>query len=251
MMSLVNTNFNYLSTMGITEESPLVAVIVSIYYVGCAIGAILASRYADKNGRKPSMFACLVTSCLGNLLMFLAGLGYSRGALFVMLTGRFIMGLGVGGIDSVVPLYSSELHESDERGKALAQEFQANILGLNLAFGLNLFVTRKLGKSNQWAWRIPIIAMQLFPVILIAFISRLPESPRWLVSKEKDEKAKTALSEIYDEGDVEDELKTLTKARDDASDEKIGYSDMLSPQGSQFHPTMLTIMGQVNQALTG
>ena len=251
MMSLINTNFDYLATMGIGEEDPLVAAIVSVYYLGCAVGSILASKLADAEGRKPGIFGCLVTAVLGNLLMFVSGLGYSKGAIIVMLVGRFIMGLGVGGIDSVIPVYSSELNDQGNRGKALAQEFQANILGLNLAFGLNIVVTRFLGKWSQWAWRTPIIAMQIFPVLLLAFMYRLPESPRWLISQKKDEKAENALGEIFDEGDVGGELKKLQKARDEESSHAVGYADMLVVGGSQFHPTVLTIMGQVNQALTG
>lgn len=150
MMSLVNTNQDYLATMGIAEESPIVGVIVSVYYLGCAVGSIIASWYADKRGRKPSIFACLATTSLGNLLMFISGLGYSRGAIVVMFLGRIVMGLGVGGIDSVIPVYSSELNEEGGRGRALAQEFQSNVFGLNMAFAINLFVTIALGKTNQW-----------------------------------------------------------------------------------------------------
>lgn len=251
MMSLINTNHDYLATMGISEEDPLVAVIVSVYYLGCAVGAVLAARLADIKGRKPGIVGCLVTAILGNFLMFIAGLGYSQGAIVVILIGRFVMGLGVGGIDVVIPVYSSELNEAGERGKALAQEFQANILGLNVAFGLNLLVTRLLGKSNQWAWRIPIIVMQIFPLLLLSFIFRLPESPRWFISQEKDKMAKGALAEIYDKGEVDRELEKLQKGRAEESSNKISWGDMLSMRGSQFHPTMLTVMGQVNQALTG
>ena len=152
MMSLINTNSDYLSTMGIAEEDPLVGVIVSVYYLGCAVGAVIASYAADKIGRRPALFACLAISTLGNLLMFISGLGMIPGgmpAMAVMFAGRIVMGLGVGGIDSVVPVYSSELSEDDSRGKALAQEFQANILGLNIAFAVNLAVTHTLGKSNE------------------------------------------------------------------------------------------------------
>ena len=60
------------------------------------------------------------------------------------------MGLGVGGIDAVIPVYSSELNEEGGRGKALAQEFQSNIFGLVMAFAINLFITITLGKQNQW-----------------------------------------------------------------------------------------------------
>ena len=150
MMSLINTNYNYLDTMGIAEEDPLVGIIVSVYYLGCAVGGISASLMADKSGRKPSIFACLAVTALGNLLMFIAGLGFKQGALPIMLLGRVVMGLGVGGVDSVIPVYSSELNSDGGRGEALAKEFQSNIFGLNMAFAINLGVTNALGKSNQW-----------------------------------------------------------------------------------------------------
>ena len=150
MMSLINTNYDYLATMGIGEEDPMVGIIVSVYYLGCAVGAILASLLADIKGRKPSIFVCLAVTSLGNLMMFIAGLRYQKGAMSIMLIGRIVMGLGVGGIDSVIPVYSSELNEEGGRGKALAQEFQSNIFGLNMAFAINLVVTNSLGKYNEW-----------------------------------------------------------------------------------------------------
>lgn len=100
MMSLINTNQSYLSTMGISKDSPLVGVIVSVYYIGCAVGAVIASWVADNHGRRPGIFACLATATFGNLLMFVAGLGNlgskTNVALATMLAGRIIMGLGVG-----------------------------------------------------------------------------------------------------------------------------------------------------------
>ncbi|KAK5156096.1 hypothetical protein LTR04_005677 [Oleoguttula sp. CCFEE 6159] len=251
MMSLINTNQDYLSTMGISEKDPLVGVIVSVYYLGCAAGAVFFSWFADKYGRKPGIFACLAMASLGNLIMFIAGLGFSRGALIVMFLGRIVMGLGVGGVDSVIPVYSSELSEDEARGKAMAQEFQSNIFGLNMAFALNLVVTICLGKQNQWAWRVPIIVMQLYPVSLFAFIGRLPESPRWFVSNDKKDVAKDALEYIYGEEEGEKKFDELVESHDKEADETVTYKDMFTPSNPQFHPTMITVMGQVNQALTG
>ncbi|KAK3673171.1 hypothetical protein LTR78_007011 [Recurvomyces mirabilis] len=251
MMSLINTNANYLSTMGIAEEDPQVGVIVSVYYLGCAIGAIIFSYLADKYGRKPALFGCLVTASLGNLIMFCSGLGYSKGALAVMYLGRVVMGLGVGGVDSVVPVYSSELASDGARGKALAQEFQSNIFGLNMAFAINLAVTVHLGKYNEWAWRIPIISMQIYPVSLLAIFGQLPESPRWYMFHDRTDDANKSLKKIMGEEDGKKKFDELTESAKSESDQKVGYADMFTPGHPQFHPTIITIMGQVNQALTG
>ncbi|CAK4031483.1 metabolite transport [Lecanosticta acicola] len=251
MMSLINTNYNYLSKMGISSEDPQVGVIVAVYYLGCSVGAVIFSWLADQYGRKPALFGCLATASLGNLIMFIAGLGFSKGALATMYIGRVVMGLGVGGIDSVVPVYSSELSNDDARGKALAQEFQANIFGLNMAFAINLAVTVTLGKQNQWAWRIPIIAMQVYPVILMIFIGALPESPRWFCFHDKTEEATESLKEFMSEDEAKTRCDELMEAHQQESDSHVSYTDMFTPGHSQFHPTILTIMGQVNQALTG
>ena len=273
-MSLINTNQNYLKTMGIAEEDPQVGIIVSVYYLGCAVGAVIFSkivRYsiaalyacrlnantlqADTYGRKPALFGCLAMASLGNAIMFVAGLGYGGGKLpwplLVMYLGRIIMGLGVGGVDSVVPVYSSELASDDSRGKALAQEFQSNIFGLNMAFAINLAITVALGKTNEWAWRVPIIAMQVYPIGLLIFIERLPESPRWLISHERDEDAKKALDYIMGEDDAGAKFDEMSESNKAESDENVSYVDMFTPSHAQFHPTMITVMGQVCQALTG
>lgn len=253
MMSMINTNYAYLSTMGITGDSPIVGVIVSIYYLGCAVGAVIFSKIADVWGRKKSIFLCLATASLGNAIMFIAGLGGIGGALETMFLGRVIMGLGVGGIDSVIPIYSSELASDGARGKALAQEFQMNIFGLNMAFGINLGVTRALGKWSEWAWRIPIIAMQVYPLALLAVTETLPESPKWFIYNERNEEAKAALLDIYSNEDGEGQRKfdELRERHDKEVNEPVSYWDMFTPGHAQFHPTIITIMVQINQALTG
>ncbi|CAO2651128.1 Nn.00g094250.m01.CDS01 [Neocucurbitaria sp. VM-36] len=249
-MSLINTNYDYLHTMGIDEESPLVGVIVAVYYLGCAVGAVLFSKLADTFGRKKSIFFSLAGASLGNLIMFVAGMKFPRAALPVMLIGRVVMGLGVGGIDAVIPTYSSELSADEARGKALAQEFQSNIFGLLMAFGINLGVTIALGKQNQWAWRTPIIVMQIYPVLLMAVVERLPESPRWFIFNDRQDDAKDALNDIY--GDEGSELfDELLEQHEREKDDHVGYLDMVNPYHPQFHPTMVTIMCQINQALTG
>jgi len=163
-----------------------------------------------------------------------------------------ILTKSTGGIDAVVPVYSSELQEDDARGTALAKEFQANIFGLNMAFILNMILTHTLGKYNEWAWRTPIIAMQIYPALLFSCAALLPETPRWCVLHGKDEKAKRAISRIFGEKEVDSRIEELTTAhKKEQENGTVNYWDMCLPKGSQFHPTVITVMGQVNQALTG
>ncbi|KAL9620088.1 MAG: hypothetical protein Q9160_005378 [Pyrenula sp. 1 TL-2023] len=224
-MSLINTNYDYLRTMGIAEDDPLVGVIVSVYYLGCAVGAVIASWFANLRGRKPGIMLCLATAADNQTL---------------------------GGIDAVVPVYTSELSDDDARGEALAKEFQANIFGLNMAFIVNVLLTNSLGKNSPWAWRLPIIVMQIYPLLLFAVVSRLPETPRWFILHERQDDAKQSLADVFGADTADEKLSTLVDAHEE--EQKSGiitYSDLLLPSGNQSHPTTVTIMGQVNQALTG
>jgi MFS family permease len=93
--------------------------------------------------------------------------------------------------------------------------------------------------------------MQVYPVLLLSFIYRLPETPRWLIFNDCQDDARDALVDIYGEEDADEKFSDLVEAQKVESSNATGYNDMLWPSGSQFHPTMVTIMGQVNQALTG
>lgn len=268
MMSLVNTNYNYLDTMNLEEESPMVGVIVSVYYLAAALGAVLFSFLADMRGRKMAIYASLAMTILGDLLMFASGLGplIRVSPIVTMFTGRLILGLGyvvtlgaetdsdehsIGGIDAVIPVYSSELSSDESRGRSLAQEFQANILGLNIAYALNLTLTMTLGKYNEWAWRVPIIGMQLFPITLVSVLHHLPESPRWYIFHDRHDAAEDSLKQMYSEDDAKAKLKEMQDAAEEEGSKNITYLHMLNPKDRSWHPTFVTIMGQVNQAFTG
>ncbi|KAI1211973.1 general substrate transporter [Annulohypoxylon truncatum] len=258
MMSLVNTNRSYLRTMAISEDSPFVGVIVSIYYIGCLLGAIAASSLADKRGRKTAIWACLWTSIIGDILMFIPGIypfnsdsSWGGGSMVLMIIGRVVLGLGIGGIDAVIPIYSSELSKDDARGKAMAKEFQANVAGLLIAFSINVGLTLLWGKDSQWAWRSPIVAMLICPIILLLIVRGLPESPRWFISQERQEDAMSVLVKLHGEDEAKPKFEELRIAQQEETEHGIGYYDMIWFTGSQFHPTMITVMGQINQALTG
>lgn len=93
--------------------------------------------------------------------------------------------------------------------------------------------------------------MQVYPVLLMTFSYRLPEAPRWFIFNDRREEAHDALTFIYGEEDSKEKFDELVKAHKEESSHKVGYNDMIWPSSKQYHQTVVTVMGQVNQALTG
>jgi hypothetical protein len=86
--------------------------------------------------------------------------------------------------------------------------------------------------------------MQIYPIILFAVIAQLPETPRWQVLHQQDDKAKRSIATVFGEEEVENRFKELTEAHDKEMEDG-------AASGSQSNLTVITVMGQINQALTG
>lgn len=92
--------------------------------------------------------------------------------------------------------------------------------------------------------------MQIFPLVLMALIERLPESPRFYVLHGRHDEARTALDNIYpNDDDNDDKFEEMKKNHE--QEESVTYTQMHTPSNPQFHPTMITYGVQIAQALTG
>ena len=118
--------------------------VVSVYYGGTLIGALIAGSLADRAGRiKAITFGCL-WAILG------AALQASAMNIAWMCIGRVICGVGVGAIDCVVPVWSAEVSSHSARGAFLAIEFfMVRSLSFYVCDVLTSF--RTLG---VWLWHI-------------------------------------------------------------------------------------------------
>ena len=130
VMSQVNTNPNYLKLMGAAggsdRDSATVGGIVSVWYGGFAIGAIMVGLYADKLGRLRTIQVGCLWAALGGALQA------SAQNITWMMFARVIGGIGCGHLNTVVPIWTSELADPHLRGAFVAVEFTLAILGSTL-----------------------------------------------------------------------------------------------------------------------
>ncbi|KAJ5697140.1 Sugar transporter [Penicillium malachiteum] len=171
------------------QNSWVPGMVVSLYDVGCFIGAMSLGWLADPIGRERTLaIACLVF-IVGAILQ---AASYSITQITI---GRVILGYGVGACAGGVPLYVAELSPPAIRGRVVAIEQMILCLGELVAFWLNYGFN--FLETKDW-WRIP-LAIQILPAMVLAVGCWfwLPPSPRWLASQDRHECAREVLTRLH------------------------------------------------------
>ncbi|WP_026712315.1 sugar porter family MFS transporter [Flavobacterium daejeonense] len=174
-------------------------VVMGMALWGTVIGAIFGGIPTNKLGRKNTLL------WIGILFFFSAiGSALANGP-YVFAAFRFVGGLGVGASTIAAPAYISEIAPAKDRGKLVAF-YQFNIvLGILIAF-LSNYLLRNVGE-NSWRW---MMGVQAFPSFIYSvLIFSIPKSPRWLLSKNRDEEAKSVLERMGLEADFEEMKKEI------------------------------------------
>lgn len=151
-----------------------------------AFGGILGGNIADGYGRKKTISLCCWLFIIGTVLMA-ASLSYAS-----LLLGRIITGLGVGVAFVTAPCYITEIAPADERGQ-LNAVFDISINGGILWGYVVGFLVQVFWPDN---WRLMLGCGITLPVLVLGFLSRLPESPRWLMMRRKQSQAKEVLLQL-------------------------------------------------------
>jgi SP family arabinose:H+ symporter-like MFS transporter len=190
---------------------------VSCGLLGCIIGVFASGALSDRIGRKKvltvSGFMFLV-SALGCALA--PGIG-------VLIAGRMIGGIGVGMASVIAPMYISEFAPATARGRMVAYYQLAITAGILVAYLSNAALLLIAEKGNDTAtsgwfsetmiWRSMFIVMVLPALLLIALVSKIPESPRWLISRDQHHKAQEVLESIREGNQGTEELKGIEAAQ--------------------------------------
>lgn len=166
--------------------------ITSATSLGALVASLMAGTAADIVGRKPVIM-------FSNLL-FIVGGATQCGAstVWTMIAGRFIMGLGVGIGSLIAPLYISELAPPKFRGRLVILNCLALTGGQLIAYGLGAGLTHVFN-----GWRILVGLSLAPPTIQVVTFFFLPETPRYLITKGKNEQAKKVLGRTHKEASAD------------------------------------------------
>ncbi|KIW82130.1 hypothetical protein AYO21_04273 [Fonsecaea monophora] len=160
-----------------------------VFQAGAFFGIMIVSYIMDKWGRKAGVVFCSFWSLLGGALIC----GSNGTAMFI--TARFFAGMGSWGFLAVTPAYSAELAPPALRG------FFVGLNGVNIAIGYAIAAYTGMGffyvKEPQAQWRGPLGIALFFPLLMLAMLPFVPESPRYLLMKGREEEAEKIVLRLH------------------------------------------------------
>ena len=155
---------------------------VAIATVGTIVGALVGGRSADYFGRRKLLFFIGILYVLGALGTALAP------SHLVLMTFRFVGGLGVGLSSVCAPIYTAEIAPAKVRGRLVGLVQFNIVLGILVAY-LSNYIVAQIVHDPQIAWRWMLGVMVVPSVLFLVFLMTVPETPRWLMAKGHEEKA--------------------------------------------------------------
>lgn len=226
-------------------QGSMLGLLGALYQIGSLCSIPLVPIIADRWGRKiPIAIGCVIMT-VGAVL---------QGAcqnLDTFMGGRFLLGFGNSLAQICSPMLLTELAHPQHRAR-LTTVYNClwNVGALIvswIAFGTNYV-------KSDWAWRVPALLQALPSIIQIAFIYWVPESPRFLIAKDKHEQALATLAKYHANGDANNatvqfeyrEIKETIRLEFEASSSS-SYMDFFKTKGNRYRFAVLISLGIFSQ----
>ncbi|KFX91459.1 hypothetical protein V490_05888 [Pseudogymnoascus sp. VKM F-3557] len=173
-------------------QGALLGLFGSIYSIGSLVGLPFAPFIADRYGRR-------VAVAIGCIILFIGVAVQGASKNFSMfIAARFFVGFGCSLCQNSAPLLLTELCHPQHRGRVTACY---NVLWDIGSIAATWITFGTFTMKNDWSWRIPSILQAAPSLILFLFLWWIPESPRWLMSKDREAEALATLAKFHSNGD--------------------------------------------------
>jgi sugar porter (SP) family MFS transporter len=202
--------------------------------VGCLIGSLAAGYLADRYGRRRVL---LFAGILFAISSALTGWSYSFNAFIIW---RIVGGTAIGLSSNVSPLYIAEISPAAIRGRLVSLNQFAIVVGILLAQVVNWRIAQPIAAhltadavfhswNVQYGWRWMFCAVVIPSIVFIFASLFLPESPRWLLARNRRSEAGTVLTRIGGAEYSAGEIAGIEHALVAESQQKSSWGDLLRP----------------------
>ncbi len=187
--------------------------------IGAVLGAALSGRITDILGRKTVIIIAAVIFAIGAIATGAAP------SVSLLVTGRIIIGIAIGIASFSVPLYISEISPTKNRGALVTMNQLMITIGILVSYISDYLIAND---ANPFSWRW-MFYVGFFPaIILLTGMFFVPETPRWLIGKGKEEKGRSILSKVEEPELVEEAVQKI-KADIARESESASYGEILKP----------------------
>ncbi|KAF4556988.1 Sugar (and other) transporter-like protein 56 [Elsinoe fawcettii] len=178
---------------GASYANTIIGATQGLFSAGGIVGCCIVAWLANAVGRKLSV-QIICTICLVSAVLQVASVHIA-----MLLVGRFLNGVGSGMINCIVPLYQSEVSPPKLRGRLVGSHGFLLVVGYAVAgwTGLGCYFE----PNPQIQWRLCLALQLVGPLLLLLATPQLPESPRWLCSRNRGDEAKVILARLHDSSD--------------------------------------------------
>ncbi|MFI6943549.1 sugar porter family MFS transporter [Streptomyces sp. NPDC050418] len=224
--------------------------VTAIALLGCAAGAALAGRLADRLGRIRVMHIAAIlftVSAVGSALPF---------AVWDLMIWRFMGGIGIGMASVIGPTYIAEVAPPAYRGRLASFQQAAIVIGIAVSQLVNWGILNmadgdqrgKIGGLEAWQWMLGVMVVPAVLYGLLSFV--IPESPRYLISAGRIQQAKKVLAEV--EGtSVDTDVRVAEIEAGMRSEHKSTFKDLLGSKMGFLPIVWIGIGLSVFQQLVG
>lgn len=227
-----------------TPSGAWLGFISAIQSLGSMLGLPIQAWGANKFGRKP----CVL---VGYFFLFL-GVGIQVGAHSpaMFIASRFFIGIAGGWFQAAIILLA-EIAYPTHRSKLTAMYHCQYYVGSTLSAWL-VFGCRNI--NSMWAWKVPSLCQIVFPLLALPVIVLCPESPRWMISQDRHEEARSFLVKYHAGGDeaaplVAFQMDEITRSiiMERESKNSTSWLDMLRTKGNRHRLFISLTLGTFAQ----
>jgi len=220
-----------------------VGFVSGVLALGAMVGCVIAGWMSDHTGRKPVMITAGALFTISSLLLAVSQ------TVTVLVIGRIVSGLAIGMASTIVPLYISEVAPAKLRGTLVSANQLAFAIGMTTVYIVNATIANL--NSTAWntamGWRFMFGSGMIPAIIFFVLTPIIPESPRFLFGRGKNDKALKILTRMNGAESAKKESDTIKKS---LQGENKGLLRELFKPGVRF-ALMIALLAAAFQQLTG